>query len=263
MRQPNCNSFGALQGKEDLQNVITVVGLLATIAALVVGYITYRSQRNQKRLEYAVVSKQRIVPPKISSRSGVRLDVLIDGEKVDDPSIMSVRIVNTGDRAILSSDIVNPLHLKVAGPAHIVSAAVTAVRPRDSAVTLTLDGGQVTVSPSLVNPEDLTEIQIIASGRVDEVLLGGRIADVLPVRRRSLPYPPGSGAEGEMLKFDKFMWWVLSPVLFASFAALPIVLIPMSAITRIGLILGAAILIFYVYPLRVRTLIRRRRIWKP
>jgi hypothetical protein len=202
-----------------------------------------------------------------SRRFAGELEVVLDGETVDDPVIVSVRMVNTGDRAILSTDFHEPLAVQLLGSQRIVSATVTSSRPSDLRPQLSVDESRVVISPTLINPGDLIELQVIASGPVRDVAMQGRVADVVPVKRQGLPYPPGSGPEGEMVAFDKVIWWAVPPAVLLGMTALVAVPIattqPVSIVKLVSVIAVGLIVTFVIYPRRVRFLIRRRRIWRP
>ena len=116
-----------------------------------------------KRLEYVVVYKQRILSSMLvpSRRFAGELEVVLNGETVDDPVIVSVRMVNTGDRAILSTDFHEPLAVQLLGSQRIVSATVTSSRPSDLKPQLSVDDDQsrVVISPTLINPGDLSSFK--------------------------------------------------------------------------------------------------------
>jgi hypothetical protein len=84
-----------------------------------------------KRLEYVVVYKQRILSSMLvpSRRFAGELEVVLNGETVDDPVIVSVRMVNTGDRAILSTDFHEPLAVQLLGSQRIASATGDIIPP--------------------------------------------------------------------------------------------------------------------------------------
>jgi hypothetical protein len=134
---------------------------------------------------------------------------------------------------------------------------VTSSRPSDLKPQLSVDDDQsrVVISPTLINPGDLIEPQVIASGPVRDVGMQGRVADVVPVKRQGLPYPPGSGPEGEMVAFDKVMWWVV-PTAFllgiTALVAIPIAMTrPVSIVRLLSVIAVGLIVTFVIYPQRV------------
>jgi hypothetical protein len=132
--------------------------------------------------------------------------------------------------------------------------------------TISFDDERIYIQPLLFNPSDMMEIQAIVSGSIQEISLGGRISNAVLTRRRSLPYPPGSGHEGEMLSFDRFMWYVVNPVIAAG--------LPMAITVPISMEFGApkpASIIFILLVSivsvvlshwRTRYLVHQRRLWK-
>lgn len=240
-----------------IRDVPSWVGILIGVIGVALTYVSYRSQRNRKRMEFLVLSNQRL----LTSRVAGDLDVAFNGETVEDPSIVVLRMVSTGDKAILKTDFHSPLAIVIKGARRIVTASVAAKRPRDLDLTMTSEGNRVVIEPTLINPEDFLEIQILASGQATHVALEGRIADVVLKRREELPYPPGSGPEGEMLGFDRFMWIVMPIVFFC--LVLPLAWVnDLSLVARGGTLVGAGTLAFIAYPLQLRALVRRRRIWR-
>src|SRR5437879_650952 len=104
-----------------ISDVASWIGVPITLAALIVGYITYRVQRGKKRLQYVVVSRTRIVPPDVSPS----LDVTFRGHKVSDASIVVIRIVNTGDKAIPREDFESDMRIRLNGSSEAAAAFIT------------------------------------------------------------------------------------------------------------------------------------------
>ena len=243
-----------------MTNVVSWVGVLVGAAALVIAYLTYRSQRGKTRLEFVVVSSARVVPETISAK----LQVTYNDAAVPDASVAIIRLVNTGDKAILAEDFSTDLTVRLDGAHEVVSASATKTRPVDLNPKLRLDANRVLMTPLLINPGDMIELQLLASGLASRITIEGRVANVRRVSQRSLPYDPGSGPEGEMLGFDKFMWFVLSPLLiFVPGIALILTAKTITPFARASAILGLLLLSFVIYPMQVTYLVRRRRLWRP
>jgi hypothetical protein len=129
-------------------------------------------------------------------------------------------------------------------------------------VVLTSAGNQIHIEPLLLNPGDFIEVQALAAGQPSHVSVDGRITDVLPKRRTSLPYSPGSGPEGQMVGMDKFMWSV--PVLcLAALCYISISAAALSTTATIAWAVAATVFFFVIYPMQLRRLVRRRRNWRP
>jgi hypothetical protein len=118
-----------LQAADELRRTATDIGtwtaVVVGIAAALIAWLTYRSQRGRKGLEYLVLSTQRLVDPRVAED----LDVHFDGRPVDDPSLTVLRMVSTGDRGIASETFESPLRITFEGASKVVHASVSAVRP--------------------------------------------------------------------------------------------------------------------------------------
>lgn len=171
-------------------------------------------------------------------------------------------MVSAGDKGIPGSAFEGPLIVSLHGAKAIVSASVSAVRPEGLPVKVRIDGNRAYIDPLLLNPGDFIEVQALAAGQPRRVNVEARIADVAPKRRESLPYPPGSGPEGQMTGFDKFMWSV-PEFLIAVMLSISIGVSEMSVVAKAGWFLTVAVVFLVIYPMQVNRLVKRRRNWRP
>lgn len=241
-----------------MANLDTWLGVAVAVLALAIAWLTYRNESGRKQLEYLVVSVQRLVSPRVATE----LVVSFDGRVVEDPSLTVLRLVSSGALGIPADTFEGPVTITLHGSTSIVSASVSAIRPDSLPVVLTSAGNQIHIEPLLLNPGDFIEVQALAAGQPTQVSVDGRITDVLPKRRTSLPYPPGSGPEGQMVGMDKFMWSVPELVL-ALLTYIFISIARLSTTATIAWAVAATVLFFVIYPLQVRRLVRRRRNWRP
>jgi hypothetical protein len=251
-----------LQAADALRRTATDIGtwtaVVVGVAAALIAWLTYRSQRGRKGLEYLVLSTQRLVDPRVAED----LDVHFDGRPVDDPSLTVLRMVSTGERGIASETFESPLRITLEGASKVVHASVSAVRPSDLPVVLTTDSNRVSIEPLLLNPGDFIEILALADGQPTHVALDARIADVTPRRRNSLPYPPGSGPEGQMIAQDKFAW-VVPELALAAGAYFAIARSDRGTIATIAWVVTVTLVFFVIYPMQLRRLVKRRSAWRP
>ena len=226
--------------------------------ALVVSYLTYASQRARTRLEYVVLTSTRLLPGHLAGE----LEVSYGGEVLAEPALSVVRLVSTGDESIKSSDFETPLVIAFEGVRQIASATWVNSKPKDLRPALELGTDCVEVSPALINPGDGLQLQVLTAGQPTAVVVSGRIAELEIVERASLPYPPGSGGEGEMLAFDRFMWFFFTPAGVLGFAAWVAFSDGQTATSRAIVLVVAILIAGVLYPLRVRYLVIRRRRWR-
>lgn len=235
--------------------IAAAVGLLA----LGVAWLTYRSQRNRTRIEYVVVFNRDLLPGRVASQ----LQVAHNDKVLPAPSLSLVRIVNTGDRAITPESFTDDLCIQFGGVTEIASATWTATRPPQLRPALEVDGDCISVKPTLINPEDMLELQTICAGRASHISVSGRIVDLRVKQRPRLPYPPGTGTEGEMLGFDRFVWIVFTPALGIGLGALIAFSSDRTTLAQVLILVATAAFVGVLYPLYVRYLVRRRRMWRP
>lgn len=236
-----------------------VIAAVVGVPGLILAFLTYRDRWPKKRIEYLVLPGYSLLPDAVPDS----LTVAHSGKPVNAPTLINIRIVNSGDAAIPAEDFAEDLTLTLEGVDEIAYATSTAARPPGMRPQVGHDGTTVTIAPLLLNSEDLIQLQVLTSGKPKTIKLEARITDVRVERIRELPYPPGSGTEGEMIGFDAFMWWVFAPSIGLLAGAAVVFSSGNSDLAR--LVAGAAtvILVFWLYPLRVNQLIRRRRLWRP
>jgi hypothetical protein len=98
-------SKSSVTGRFKVSDATGVVSAAIAAAALLVAYFAYRRQRNKTGLEYVILGNTRVVP----RATPTDLEVTYKGATGPDASVVVVRIVNTGDKAILSEDFHSPL----------------------------------------------------------------------------------------------------------------------------------------------------------
>lgn len=238
-----------------------VATLVLGIAAIIVAILIYRWQRENKRLEYLVVNNQRVVPEELNAF----LKVSYKDKSVINATVITLRVLNAGNKEITKDDFETPLTIKFLGASHIVSALTTQTRPSSLSPALNLKDNEIIMKPLLINKGELIELQLLTSGRAHEVVIDGRISGLKIIERKDFPYPPGSGKEGELLGFDKFMWYFFGPVPL-SIIALFIMITNPSAFSGFVTALIATLLLIYIIfinPWLIRRLIDRRKQWTP
>ena len=244
-----------------MTDLATWISVIIGVGILAFAYLAYRSQRGKTRLEFVVLLNTSVV---VFRPLSVTLTVSHQGREVRDASVVVLRLVNTGDKAILPEDYRSDLSICLDGVNEVIAATATRTRPGELSPEVTTEQRKVLIAPLLVNPGDMIELQILASGLASSARVESRIVNVQAIlQRKALPYPPGSGAEGEMVGFDKFIWFFFVPGVIVGLALLLVftgkATVPVDVITLVV----AFILAFVIYPLQVRYLVQRRRMWRP
>lgn len=240
-------------------------GLLISVIAAVIAYVTYTRRHRQKSLSYIVLRQDRLGP-----RSNYfPLEVFYAGKPVADPVISVTRILNSGEEPLSADDFEIPISIDVGSTSSVRAAVVVSRRPPDLAPQLQIrPDGRVHIDALLLNSGDMFEVQLLTSGVPEQINLRGRVRGLTTMDRvRQLPYPPGSGSEGEMLPFDKLMWFIFTPIAIVGVVSLITAAFSTafgaSPILTSATAVVAAVVSVAAYLLHLRRLVRKRRIWRP
>jgi hypothetical protein len=240
-----------------LSDLAAWLGVAIAILSLVVAYIAYKAQRAKLSLEYIVLSNYRILPKPEPSN----LQVIHNHTVVPDAHLTVIRLVNTGDKAFTPSDFHSSLNIKLDGVRKVMAADVTFTRPANLRVALTVTDDAVSIAPTLINPGDLVQIQFITSSTAS-ISIDGRVANLSEVKQRmELPYPPGTGPEGEIVSFEKVIWYAIAPAIIASTVSLIAFTSSFTLAAKISLAASISIALVAIYLMQVNFLVKRRRRW--
>lgn len=205
-----------------------------------------------------MIANTKILPGRVARD----LEVRHNGDVLMEPSLTILRLVNTGDRPIKAEDFESDIVIRFEGVRDLSSATWTASRPADLRPDIEIDDDCVRLKPTLINPEDMLELQVLSAGQPRDISVAGRVADLSVIPRKGLPYPPGSGREGEMVGMDRFVWYVFTPAFIVAIGAGVALGGKTSPAARVLVLVTTGILGGVLYPLFVRYLVRRRRLWR-
>lgn len=236
----------------------TWISVAVAVAALIFTVLSYLHRRGRSRLEYVVIVHRRLLPGRVAGE----LDVTHGGAVVAEPALTVVRIVSVGDQPIRPEDFETDLTVTLDAIQEVVSASWSAVRPADLRPEIEIRDARVLIPPKVINPGDMLELQVLSAGQPTGVSVAGRVAGLAIVEREALPYPPGSGSEGEMLGFDRFMWFAAAPACIIAVGLGLALREGLSDVGR-GLTVGGTALVLVAYLIQVAYLVRRRRRWRP
>lgn len=241
-----------------MTDLATWLGVVVAMAGLVVAYATYRSGRNRLKLDYVLQALMPLASPAVTGS----VQLLVDGIVTSDPALTVLRIANTGDRAIPATSIEAAIGFRLLGVRSIARAEFTASRPFDLRPIIVVEDDTITLEARLLNPGDLLVLQVLSSGAPSEIMPVGRVEDLHKITRVSLPYPPGSGSEGEMRRFDQFMWFGFMPVVILLLIVGVPLLFRAEGWALVAWAAAGASGVF-AHLANTRRLIRRRRLWRP
>lgn len=143
-------------------NILGVLGLIA-------GAWFYWLSRKPKRFGWDVVHLAEIIN---YSYIDFPMQVVINEETVTNPNLVVVRIHNLGKSEIRDVDFDGPIQI-----AFRKSRLVSVYVGSDTSLNgFTIEGGLLTFTPTLLNPGEWIELQIVNDGRLENPAIKARIA---------------------------------------------------------------------------------------
>jgi hypothetical protein len=151
---------------EQFGNVLSVLGLIT-------GFWFYWLSRKPKRFGWELISKTRILSR--SSRA-LPLEVVYDGQEVDSPNIVVLRLGNTGKAEIHAGDFDGPVRIEF-GDSRLLSSNVSRKLDESISVDIVQDADKsVSFTPRLLNAGEWVELQFVTDGALETPSVHARVA---------------------------------------------------------------------------------------
>ena len=148
--------------------VLTFLGILVTIC---IAY--YENTSNELKVEW--VSTDSLVS---NTARASDLQVLFEGEEVNNPKLVRFQVKNSGTEPISKSDFDTPLQLEFDSGVTLLKASVSASVPNFLPAKISITNHTLELKPLLLNSGDTLNISLILSGDIENVEVLGRIARV-------------------------------------------------------------------------------------
>lgn len=148
------------------------------VGAIVLTLVLFWSERRSKALSYAVFSNRSLVnvPTKFP------IKVLYEESLVSCPQLLVWRLVNSGTKPIEVDDFESPIAFQPKG-SKVLSSNVTLTRPSAFRPKIEQDGETVFLKPTLLNPGDMVEVQMLLDGQPAEFSMESRISGIAQINR--------------------------------------------------------------------------------
>jgi len=206
--------------------LLTVLGMSTTLFAGFIGafvaYWIFHKQRAQKEIAYEVQSDTRIV--NVEEEVKDRVEILFDGNHVEDMSLLTSKVRNIGNIAVKREDYAEPLIFEFEGR-KVVSADIIDMKPsdlidpKDLKTFLTIEPDSIRLANFLLNPKDEITIKVLLTGNGNYVQARARIANGKLTKSNI-------SNQVTYIKLSSFVIPIITLLLFLSLAPLFISLFP-------------------------------------
>ena len=145
------------------------VAVALIIAAAAGSWALWNRYRNRKDIRFVLISNTSLVS--IRREAQERIQVLFDGNKIEDARLAVVRIFNQGRVPVNPNDFTEPLTIDAGPNSTLVTADVTDLVPPNLRVSAYVDDNKVKIDPVLLNEGDSFTVNVIGSNISDGVNL--------------------------------------------------------------------------------------------
>lgn len=147
--------------------------ILSFVGGVIVSFVFYWISRRPKRFGWQMISATRIVSAKGRS---LPLVVVYDGQEVSSPNIAAIRVGNSGKSEITVEDYDGPVRITF-GQSKVLACDISErLHGRITASVTKEPPSSVVFSPTLLNPGEWLDLQIITDGPLEIPKVDARIA---------------------------------------------------------------------------------------
>lgn len=162
------------------------IGAIGSVFAVILTIIIYVLTRKKKALSYEVLSEYPLIS--IDDEIKGKLQLLYDGNPVENVHLLLVKFINSGNIPITTSDFERPLTVHLKGASKVLSAEPIKPSPDNLTVSLNVEDQIITVQPVLMNGGDFFTAKVLigqysGSFNVDARVVG--VKSIRTVRRQS------------------------------------------------------------------------------
>jgi hypothetical protein len=160
------------------------VGAVLALAAIFLSVLFFIWQRNKKELRYSVIYQTSL----FSVDKGIedRLKVYLHNSLVTSLDLIVLRVYNSGNTPILTSDYDQPIQFRFGDNAQVYAAEISETNPKGIPVTPDKGVNEVTLIPFLMNKKDSIVLKVWVVGYDGNVDISGRVSGIKEI------YGPGN-----------------------------------------------------------------------
>lgn len=163
------------------------IGVIIACVTLLITVILYFLQKHKKGLSYEILSRTSLLTSKEKLEGKIK--ILYNDQEVQNVRFLEIKVLNTGNIGIPSSDYERPLRFIFETEAKILTAEIIKSEPETLTTSLNIAQNEIVVQPILMNSKDYLVIKAIVSNSSDEeIIVDGRIKDVKDIKKQGESY---------------------------------------------------------------------------
>lgn len=151
-------------------------GAVLALVAIAISVALYFAQRQRKDITYELLSNTPLLT--VREKGLGQLQLTYNSVPVDNPRLAVIRLRNSGNVPIATTDYERPISFTFGEGATVLSSAITATSPDNLNVGVETKDNVVVLQPALLNPRDSLTLKLLVSGEARDLSADGRIHGV-------------------------------------------------------------------------------------
>jgi len=160
------------------------LSVVVAVVALLLTYLLFRMQQNQKKISYEVISSRAAIS--VGDEVKGRIQILLDGTPVNDVYLVILKICNTGNIPILSTEYDQPITFNFGKGSKVLDVEIFDSMPSDIRVSVKIDIEKIVLEPLLLNSKDSFKLKVMLTNFRDEINASARIVGVKQILSHQL-----------------------------------------------------------------------------
>jgi hypothetical protein len=158
-------------------------GAIFGLVAILVSVIFFLAQRKRKSLAYEVVTNTPLLS--VAEEIKGKLKILYEDKLVSKVQLVLLKLTNTGNIPILSSDFDREVSFSFGASTQILSAEISDTEPKDNSdASIVINGFKVIVKPILFNSGDSITVRALLGQFDGKIIVDGRIVGVKEISEK-------------------------------------------------------------------------------
>lgn len=159
------------------------VGAILAVLAIIISIAIFLFQRRNKTLTYEIISRTAVLSA--SEEIAGKLQILFQGEAVRKVHLLVLKLANTGNVPVISSDYEREINFIFSDCEKILSAEISETNPAKLIAELIVKDKNIVLKPLLLNPGDSITLKALISGFESNIEVEGRVVGVKTIGKRT------------------------------------------------------------------------------
>lgn len=160
--------------KNKLFHILTRIVIPAIGIALSI-WATFFLRANRE-LSFEVTSKTEFQAIKSDGWPDIKL--FYGDRLLDKAGLITIKLINTGNTPIYSSEFVGPVSLKLETGSRFVASRVVETQPKNLNPRISTSDASVMIEPLLLNPNDAISLQVLVGGNINSLNVNARVGGI-------------------------------------------------------------------------------------